>query len=100
MGIKNLYKTISEYAPNSIINKSINDYSGEYIVLDASYVIYQYVIAIRNTGNDLEDNEGNMTSHILGVISKTLMLLKNNIIPIFVFDGKAPEIKAKTLKMR
>ena len=100
MGVKNLYKLIAEYAPNSISNKSIKDYNGKYIVLDASMVIYQYVIAIRGTGSDLQNTEGKLTSHILGVLSKTFLLLGHNIIPIFVFDGTPPELKLGTLKNR
>ena len=100
MGVKNLFKLITEHAPNSISNKILKDYVGKYIVLDASMIIYQYVIAIRGTGCDLENKEGAMTSHILGVISKALMLLKQDITPIFVFDGKPPEIKSDVLKHR
>lgn len=100
MGVKNLYKLITEYAPNSITKKGIKDYSGKYVVLDASMIIYQYVIAIRSTGSDLQNTEGKMTSHILGVLSKSFLLLNNGIIPIFVFDGAPPELKMDTLKSR
>ena len=100
MGVKNLYKLISEYAPNSINKKNIKDYNGKYIVLDASMIIYQYVIAIRGSGSDLKNTEGKLTSHILGVLSKTFLLLGNDIIPIFVFDGTPPELKRDTLKSR
>jgi len=100
MGVKNLFKLITQHAPNSISTKSIKNYSGKYVVLDASMIIYQYVIAIRSSGSDLKNTNGQMTSHILGVLSKTFMLLKNNIIPIFVFDGKPPNIKLKTIKNR
>lgn len=100
MGIKNLFKLISKNAPNSITHKSIGDYTGKYLVLDANMVIYQYVIAIRNSGSDLTNSDGKITSHILGMISKTLMLMKNGIAPVFVFDGKAPKIKANVLKKR
>ena len=100
MGVKNLFKLITQYAPNSISSNNIKDYSGKYIVLDASMVIYQYVIAIRGTGSDLQNNDGEMTSHIIGVLSKTFMLLKYDITPIFVFDGKPPDIKHDTIKNR
>lgn len=100
MGVKNLFKIISEYAPNSITKKSIKDFSGKYVVLDASMIIYQYVIAIRSSGSDLQNTEGKLTSHILGVLSKTFLLLGNDIIPIFVFDGTPPELKKETLKSR
>lgn len=100
MGIKNLFKIISDNAPSSITEKKLKDYKGKIIVLDASMIIYQFVIAIRNTGNDLENSEGKMTTHIIGVINKALMLLKYDIIPIFVFDGKPPELKSRILKER
>ena len=100
MGIKNLFKIISENASDAITEKKLKDYKGKTVVLDASMIIYQFVIAIRNTGNDLENSEGKMTTHIIGVINKALMLLKNDITPIFVFDGKPPELKSNILKDR
>ena len=100
MGIKNLFKLINENAPDSITEKKLKDYTNKVLVLDASLVIYQYVIAIRGTGNDLQNDEGEMTSHILGVINKSLMLLKHDILPVFVFDGKPPEQKGEVLKSR
>tara|TARA_B110000037_G_C17100710_1_gene497841 strand:+ start:1146 stop:2147 length:1002 start_codon:yes stop_codon:yes gene_type:complete len=100
MGIKNLFKLIKKHAPNSIKYKNIDDFSNKYIVLDANMIIYQYVIAIRNTGKDLTNDNGKITSHILGIISKSLMLLKNNIMPIYIFDGCPPDFKSNTLKKR
>ena len=100
MGVKNLYKLINQIAPNSITEKNIKEFSGKCIVLDASMIIYQYVIAIRGSGSDLQNTEGQLTSHILGVLSKTFLLLGNDIIPIFVFDGNPPELKKETLKSR
>jgi len=100
MGIKNLFKIISEHSPDSITEKGLKELKGKVVVLDASMIIYQFVIAVRSTGADLENTEGKMTTHILGVINKALMLLKNDIIPIFVFDGRAPELKSEVLKLR
>ena len=100
MGIKNLFKIISDNASEAITEKKLKDYKGKIIVLDASMIIYQFVIAIRKTGNDFENNDGKMTTHIIGVINKALMLLKHDIIPIFVFDGKPPDLKSNILKDR
>ena len=100
MGIKNLYKLIEENAPDSITEHKISHYKNKIIVLDASMIIYQFVIAIRSTGSDLKNNEGKMTTHIVGVINKALMMLKNGLTPVFVFDGKPPESKYETLKGR
>ena len=41
-----------------------------------------------------------MTSHIHAVVCKTLLYLDNSIIPIFVFDGKPPNLKSSVLDKR
>ena len=83
MGIKNLNALINIFAPNSITKKKFEDFKGKKIAIDASLLIYQYVIAIRNTAGDLTNTEGDMTSHIHAVVSKSLLYLDNEIIPIF-----------------
>ncbi len=100
MGIKNLSSLIQTYAPDSIILRHFNDLTGKKIAIDASLLIYSYVIAIRNTAEDLINNEGEITSHIHAVVSKTLLYLDNGITPIFVFDGKPPNLKNDTLEKR
>ena len=100
MGIKNLSSLIQTYAPESILKRHFNDLTGKKIAIDASLLIYSYVIAIRNTSEDLLNNEGEMTSHIHAVVSKTLLYLDNGITPIFVFDGKPPNLKNNTLEKR
>lgn len=100
MGIKNLSALLNLYAPNSISKKQFKDFENKKIVLDASLLIYSYVIAIRNTSADLINTSGDITSHIHAVVSKTLLYLDNQIIPIFVFDGKPPDLKNNVLDKR
>ena len=100
MGVKNLHKLLLESAPNAIKNTSIDSYKNKTIALDTSILIYQYVIAIRNTGADLTNKNGDITSHIHGILSKGLGLLELGINPVFIFDGKPPSIKNNTLKDR
>jgi flap endonuclease-1 len=100
MGIKNLSALINQYAPKSVAKKQFNDLNGKKIVIDASLLIYSYVIAIRNTSYDLTNINGDMTSHIHAVVSKTLLYLDNSITPIFVFDGKPPNLKNEVLDKR
>ena len=97
MGIKNLYKLIDSNAPNSIIYKNIKDLNGKKIIIDASIIIYQSVLSLKKLNLKNEEND---ISHILGFINKTIMFLKNNITPIYVFDGKSPKIKENTLIQR
>jgi len=100
MGIKGLNKFIQIYAPKAITELTVENLKHKTIAFDTSILIYQFVIAIRNTGFDLTNNEGVITSHIHAIIMKTLSFLKKQINPVFVFDGKPPKIKMDTLKER
>ena len=99
MGIKNLLKFLSEYS-NLLVEKEPNEYFGKKIAIDISILIYQVVIAIRNSGSDLTNEKGEITSHILGLFNKTLYFLDKGIIPVYVFDGKPPNLKQKILDAR
>ena len=99
MGIKNLLKFFSSY-PEILNEKEANDYYGKKIAIDISILMYQVVIAIRNSGSDLTNDKGEITSHILGLFNKTLSFLEKGIIPVYVFDGKPPNLKQKTLDAR
>jgi flap endonuclease-1 len=99
MGIKNLLKFLSEYT-DIVKEKEHSDYYGKKIAIDISILMYQVVIAIRNSGSDLINNKGKITSHILGLFNKTINFLEKGIIPIFVFDGKPPQLKQKIIDAR
>jgi len=99
MGIKNLLKFLSE-KQDIIKNINIQEYYGKKIAIDISILIYQVVISIRNSGADLTNKNGEVTSHILGLFNKTINFLEKGIIPIYVFDGKPPELKKKIINAR
>jgi flap endonuclease-1 len=99
MGIKNLLKFLSNY-PDLIKEKKIESFYGKKIAIDISILMYQVVIAIRNSGSDLTNSNGDITSHILGLFNKTINFLEKGIIPVFVFDGKPPDLKRKVLDSR
>lgn len=100
MGIKNFNKLLKEYAPNSINEKNILNYKNKTFAIDTSLVLYQYITAIRKTGEDLEDKNGNTTSHIFSILQNVFYFLNKNIKPIYIFDGKAPNLKKITLDKR
>ena len=79
MGIKNLLKLINSY-PDLPNDRKIEDFSERKVAIDISILLYQVVISIRNSGSDLTNNRGEITSHILGLFNKTIKLLekKNN----------------------
>ena len=101
MGIKGLRKFIDKYAKSAITEFKTDELKGKTIALDASILLYEFVIAIRNSKyDDLKNNAGISTSHIHAIIMKTLFFLKKKINPIYVFDAKPPSIKLNTLKER
>jgi flap endonuclease-1 len=100
MGIKNLMKVLNAKTPSAINEISISELKNKKIAIDTSIIIYQYVSAIRTHGDDLKSPDGNSTSHILGILTKTLNYLKMGIVPIHIFDGQPPELKMKILHDR
>ncbi|EZQ03796.1 flap endonuclease-1 [Candidatus Acidianus copahuensis] len=46
------------------------------------------------------DSQGKITSHLSGVFYRTISLIEEGIIPIYVFDGKPPEQKGEELERR
>jgi len=99
MGVKCLLKFINE-TPELIQNVDNSKYKFKRIAIDISILIYKIIITVRNTGADYINQKGEITTHILGLFNKTIELLNYNIIPVYVFDGKPPNIKNKTLENR
>ena len=99
MGIKNLHKLLKK-CEGIIVEKKPTSYEGKKIAIDISILIYQIVIAIRNTGTDLTNSRGEITSHLYGIFNKTISMLEMGIQPIYVFDGKPPEMKSDILNSR
>ncbi|MEM2025123.1 MAG: flap endonuclease-1 [Desulfurococcaceae archaeon] len=74
---------------------------GKAIAIDAYNALYQFVTAIRQPdGTPLMDSQGRITSHLSGLYYRTINLVENGIKPIYVFDGKPPELKAKEIEKR
>ncbi|WP_406661595.1 flap endonuclease-1 [Methanolobus sp. ZRKC3] len=75
--------------------------SGKVIAIDAYNTIYQFLSAIRQRdGSLLTDSSGNPTSHLTGLFSRTSKLREAGIKPVYIFDGKPPEMKRETLEKR
>ncbi len=86
-----------------IVKEEINlaDLSGKIIAIDSMNMLYQFITTIRGpNGTMLTDNNGHPTSHLIGLFNRTVTFLEHGIKPIFIFDGKAPEIKRKTWEKR
>jgi flap endonuclease-1 len=71
------------------------------IAIDTFNMLYQFLASIRQqNGEQLKDNSGNITSHLRGLFSRLCYFKKNNIKAVFIFDGKAPDLKEATRKLR
>ena len=77
----------------SLANKTIAIY--------AHNILYQFLSSIRGPdGRPLMNSEGQVTSHIAGLLYRTSNLVEAGIKPVFVFDGPPSELKRKTLDKR
>ncbi|MEM2948584.1 MAG: flap endonuclease-1 [Candidatus Anstonellales archaeon] len=71
------------------------------IAIDAHNVLYQFLASIRQPdGTPLMDFSGNITSHLSGLLYRTERLMENGIKVVYVFDGKPPAFKEKTIEKR
>ena len=75
----------------------LDELKGKTIALDAANTIYQFLSSIRQMdGTPLMDSQGNVTSHLSGILYRTSSLVDKGIKPIYIFDGKAPVLKKDT----
>lgn len=94
MGVK--LKDIIE--PESI---NFKDLEGRTISIDAFNTLFQFLSTIRQRdGRPLCDENGNVTSHLSGILYRNSSMIEKGIKPIYIFDGKAPELKSETQAKR
>ena len=94
MGVK--LKDIVE--PETI---SFKDLEGRAVSIDAFNTLYQFLSTIRqHDGRPLSDEHGNVTSHLSGILYRNSSMVEKGIKPIYIFDGKAPELKSETQAKR
>lgn len=100
MGIQGLSKVIGDYAPSAIKENEMKNYFGRKVAVDASMSIYQFLIAVRQDGSTLMNADGETTSHLMGMFYRTIRMIENGIKPVYVFDGKPPDMKSGELAKR
>ncbi|KAF7143673.1 hypothetical protein RHSIM_Rhsim05G0124800 [Rhododendron simsii] len=118
MGIKGLTKLLADNAPKSMKEQKFESYFGRKIAIDASMSIYQFLIVVGRTGTEMLTNEAGEvtriavghvclagrkvkgTSHLQGMFTRTIRLLEAGLKPIYVFDGKPPDLKKQELAKR
>ncbi|KAI9157505.1 hypothetical protein LWI28_023610 [Acer negundo] len=101
MGIKGLTKLLADNAPKAMKEQKFESYFGRKIAIDASMSIYQFLIVVGRAGTEMLTNEaGEVTSHLQGMFSRTIRLLEAGMKPVYVFDGKPPDLKKQELAKR
>ncbi|KAL2045564.1 hypothetical protein N7G274_001992 [Stereocaulon virgatum] len=101
MGIKQLAQVIKDHAPDAIKVGEIKNHFGRKVAIDASMSIYSFLVAVRgNDGQQLMNEEGETTSHLMGMFYRTLRIVDNGIKPLYVFDGAPPKLKSGELAKR
>lgn len=90
MGINGLVTWLREKVPDLIVTVPVASLSGQRLAVDASVYLYKFICM---------DNQ--MKGKWLDMfINFIICLRKNNIRPVFIFDGKPPKQKERTQKER
>lgn len=82
------------------IEVPLSDLKDASICIDASYIIYSSMLAMRHI-NTLTDKEGKPTGHLTIIMNKVMQLAKLNVRQLWIFDSPVPNpLKEKTLRAR
>ena len=80
---------------------SFKDLEGRVVSIDAFNTLYQFLSTIRQRdGRPLTDENGNVTSHLSGILYRNSSMIEKDIKPIYVFDGHSSELKSETQAKR
>ncbi|MBI2629526.1 flap endonuclease-1 [Candidatus Pacearchaeota archaeon] len=86
-----------------VVRKPITfkELAGKIVAIDAFNAIYQFLTSIRQPdGTPLMDKNKEITSHLSGLFYRNVNLLADGILPVYVFDGKPPELKREEIEKR
>ncbi|KAJ2656608.1 Elongation of fatty acids protein 2 [Coemansia sp. RSA 1200] len=100
MGIKGLKQVIADRAPAALRAVELKHLVGRKVAIDASTSLYQFLVAVRNDGQNLTTADGSTTSHLVGLLYRTANMVEMGLKPLYVFDGKPPVMKGGELAKR
>eukprot|EP01090_Pellita_catalonica_P013574 TRINITY_DN3262_c0_g1_i1.p1 TRINITY_DN3262_c0_g1~~TRINITY_DN3262_c0_g1_i1.p1 ORF type:complete len:377 (+),score=76.39 TRINITY_DN3262_c0_g1_i1:3-1133(+) len=101
MGIKGLMNLIADNCPDALVKREVKHYFGRKIAIDSSMALYSFLVTIRQENNSyLTDSNGETTSHLIGMFSRAIKFIREGMKPVFVFDGKPPDLKSKEIQAR
>ena len=79
----------------------IEELEGKILAIDASPVLYQFLVSIRQKdGTPLIDSKNMVTSHLMGLSNRIPNLISRGLKLFFCFDGKSPTLKINTQEDR
>ncbi len=71
------------------------------LVVDSYNILYQFLSSIRQrNGQLLRDSKGRVTSHLVGLLSRTTKWMSKGLKLVFVFDGVSPDLKSQEISRR
>jgi flap endonuclease-1 len=97
---KGLNKLLTKKYTKAMTSKPVTDYRGKTVVVDLMQVLYRFGIAVRKTGKDITTIEGRNVGHIHGLLINVLYYVRLGVNPVYVFDGRSPELKKRVLNIR
>ncbi len=96
-------KLLSEECPQCVKElQDMENLTGRKVAIDASMALYQFLVAVRLSGAggqsmQLTNEAGEVTSHVQGMFNRTIKMMASGIKPVYVFDGKPPQMKGGEL---
>lgn len=100
MGIKNFNKFIKVNCPEAIEYITKKDLYKKRIGIDGNFWLYQIMGSMKSNDIRIYNNNNLDITHLYGLYTRILSILRLGIKPLFVFDGKAPELKYDTINQR
>jgi len=93
---------IRDIVPSEAVRTvDLRELRGREIAVDAYNALYQFLASIRQPdGTPLMDSKGRVTSHLSGLFYRTINMMEHGVKPIYVFDGKPPELKQAEIERR
>ncbi len=80
---------------------TLADLQHKVIAIDTFLFLYQFLATIRQPdGRLLTDSKGNVTSHLIGLLSRSTNFMSQGLKLAFVFDGEPPQLKRATREQR
>ncbi len=78
---------------------------GKIVGIDSFLLAFQFLTTIRDRsptgdGGPLKADNGKVVAHLMGFLARASTLLSKGVKPVFIFDGKHPELKKEEMDAR